>query len=102
MTSRDQLIAWRARWTEVNQATALSSGASSPAQRLRDLAQLRALAFTVPLTDWPDDEEPVWERFQRLRLIYLARHSIRQFARRDRTPELLNDFDRLVRDSQPR
>ena len=27
------------------------------------------------LTDWPDDEEAVWERFQRLRVAYLARHA---------------------------
>ena len=77
VSNRDQLIAWRARWTEVNDATDLASSASSPAQRLRDLAQLRALAAAVPLTDWPDDESAVWARFQHLRSVYRARNASR-------------------------
>lgn len=78
MTTRDQLIAWHARWAEVNDAADRSARNLSPAQRLRDLAQLRALAGAVPLTDWPDDEEPaVWARFQQLRSVYRARNASR-------------------------
>lgn len=78
MTTREQLIAWRARWVEVNATANAAARAASPAQRLRDLAQLRAFAGAVRLAEWPADEEPAsWARFQRLRSVYRARNASR-------------------------
>jgi hypothetical protein len=78
VTTREQLIAWHARWAEVNEAADGAARRLSPAQRFRDLAELRALAGAVALTNWPDDEEPaVWARFQQLRSVYRARHASR-------------------------
>jgi hypothetical protein len=65
--TRDEALAWQARWRLVGDASDREARQQSPADRLRILAGLRGFARTADLPAPADDEPLVWARFQTLR-----------------------------------
>jgi hypothetical protein len=64
--TREQAIAWTARWRALGAATATASD-QSPDERLRTLDRLRSFALAAGRMREGGDEQIVRERFQALR-----------------------------------
>jgi hypothetical protein len=73
MSDPSRILAWRSRWEQVNAETEREVCQLSPADRLRMVDRLRAFARARGIRSRSDEERQVWERFERLRLVYRAR-----------------------------
>lgn len=73
MSDPSRIVAWRARWEQVNAETDREVCSLSPADRLRSVERLRVFARARGIRRRSDDERQVWERFEQLRLVYRAR-----------------------------
>ena len=71
--TRDEALAWQARWRLVGEVTDRETRQQSAADRLRTLTRLVAFAGSARLTDADADEPRVWARFQTLRARLTAR-----------------------------
>ncbi len=66
--TREQALAWTARWREVADVVDREARYQSAAARLIALQRLRAFAGLAALRRDTDAEAAVWDRFQTLRL----------------------------------
>lgn len=71
--TRDEVLAWQARWRLVSDVTDREARQQSVSDRLRTLTRLVAFASTAGLRDTDTDEARVWDRFQMLRARLTAR-----------------------------
>jgi hypothetical protein len=65
--TREQAVAWAARWRVLGAAAAMHAGDRSPAARLRALERLRTFALAAGRARAGGEDQVVRDRFQALR-----------------------------------